>query len=95
MKLMENDEPRPVPPPVVLGKKYRDRVSGFTGMATARTEHLFGCLRILLEGAGEGGKPEEFWFDELRLDGVDDQPVETSGKPGGPRPAPPRTGLRP
>ena len=55
---------------VKLGKRYRDPITGFEGMATARTEWLYGCSRIGLQGPTnkEGLVPEAQWFDELQLE---------------------------
>ena len=54
---------------IVLGKKYKDSISGYVGIATARTVYLYGCIRILLESKKlkEDGTPQEVWFDEQRL----------------------------
>lgn len=69
---------------VKLGKKYRDSISGFEGIATARYTFLHGCERILLEGGiGEDGKVRDLVVDEQRLT---DTPKATSG---GPMPGPP------
>jgi hypothetical protein len=81
-------------PPVHLGEEYVDSITGFQGTATARTEYLYGCVRVVLEGVGKDGTPEEWVFDEQRLitpAGVSPTLTATSG---GSRPAPPRTGLR-
>ena len=54
---------------IELGKKYKDSITGFEGIATARTEYMFGCVRILLEGKKlkPDGTSNELWFDEQRL----------------------------
>lgn len=59
-----------------LGTKVTDRISGFTGTATARTEYLYGCVRVLVEPVGlHDGKPVEGqWFDEQRLSTASDAP---------------------
>ena len=54
---------------VKLGKKYTDKISGFEGIATARTEYMTGCARVCLE-AMLGNDIKEFWFDETRLKDV-------------------------
>ncbi len=54
---------------VELGKKYKDKITGCSGVATARTVYMTGCVRILLE-TGKKDKEEnflEYWFDESRL----------------------------
>ena len=52
-----------------LGFVYEDLITGFKGTATARTEYLYGCVRVCLEPGGLiDGKPRaEAWFDEQRL----------------------------
>lgn len=54
---------------IELGSKVKDKVTGFEGIATARTEWLTGCVRISVQPiVRKGGslKAEE-WFDESRL----------------------------
>lgn len=70
--------------PVKLGEKYHDEISGFEGVAVARYEFLYGCVRIALEGPEKDGKPTELVFDEQRLVGV----KAASAKRGGPRNTP-------
>lgn len=55
---------------VELGKTYKDRISGFTGVAVARTDYLFGCVRILLTPTKlkkDGDFLPDGWFDEPQL----------------------------
>jgi hypothetical protein len=80
---------------VKLGKRYRDTITGFLGTATSRTEYLYGCVRVVLEGHGKEGTPEEWAFDEQRLVTEEEgrRPIPTATS-GGSRPTPPRTGLR-
>ncbi len=66
---------------VQLGETYKDSISGFEGVAVARVVHLYGCVRVCLEGPDTEGKNATEYFDEQRL--VDDSPAETGG-PGGP-----------
>lgn len=70
---------------VKLGDKVTDAVTGFTGIATARTEFLHGCVRICVEAAGlhDGKAIEPQWFDEQRLT------AQSEAKTGGPGPSPP------
>lgn len=58
---------------IELGKKYRDRVTGFEGIATARHEYLNGCLRITLTATTlkEGAPLEPQTFDIEQVDFVD------------------------
>jgi hypothetical protein len=53
---------------IELGVKYRDRLTGYEGWAVARTEYLAGNVTICLERADSGGKPEEVWISEQRLE---------------------------
>ena len=50
---------------VKLGEKYRDSITGFEGIATARVTYLYGCVRVALEGTTKPG--ESVYFDEQRL----------------------------
>lgn len=71
---------------VVLGQKYRDRITGFTGVATSRHEYLNGCVRIALTSAElhEGKPVDAVTFDIEDLVFVDEG-VTTNKKPtGGP-----------
>ncbi len=69
---------------IKLGKKYKDSVTGFEGVATAQTIFQFGCIRFCLESADlKDGKPVECWFDEQRLVSPSKSRAETGG-PGGP-----------
>ena len=74
---------------VELGERYVDPITGFEGVATARHEYLYGCVRVTLEGKTAGSELGEFVVDEQRLT---ETPRATSG---GARPVPSRTGLRP
>jgi len=58
-----------------LGSIVRDSLTGFTGMATARTEWLYGCARVCVEPEElKDGKPiEASWFDEQRIEIVEER----------------------
>lgn len=66
---------------ITLGTKVKDRITGFEGIATSRTEFLYGCVRVYVEPESlHDGKPiEGQYFDEQRLE---DQPTATTGGPG-------------
>lgn len=55
---------------IELGKRYRDMLSGFEGVATGRAVYLHGCPKVLLEGVDSHGKPDELWFAEERIEFV-------------------------
>lgn len=51
-----------------LGKTYKDRVSGFTGVATGYVEYITGCHQLLLvPEAGDDGTLKSNWFDVDRV----------------------------
>lgn len=47
------DRKAPTPPPISvrvgLGDRVKDRISGIKGIAIARTEWLYGCVRITIQ----------------------------------------------
>lgn len=61
----------------VLGNKYRDKVSGFTGTCTAKTEYLFTTCTsgITPEGLKDGQPIPTQWFEDGRL-----EPIESEKK---------------
>ena len=69
-----------------LGTEVKDPITGYVGIATCRTEYLYGCARIGVQGkAREDGKipPNLHYFDELQL-----VKMEPDRNKGGPRPDP-------
>lgn len=54
---------------IKLGDECRDEVTGFKGIAVARTEWLNGCARVVIQPpVGKDGKcPEAMTFDEPQL----------------------------
>ena len=66
---------------VRLGNRAKDSITGFEGIVTARSEYLYGCVRVLIEPrslTGEGKPIEGAWFDEQRIS------LESEAKIGGP-----------
>ena len=55
---------------IKLGDKVCDKVTGFTGIATARIEYLHGCIQIEVMPPvdKDGKKPDAVWIDQPRLD---------------------------
>lgn len=69
---------------VKLNSKVKDTITGFSGIATARSIYATGCIQILVTSKKlKDGEPNEIWIDESRLD-------VTSTPPGGPQNTPPR-----
>lgn len=58
-----------------LGKRARDKFTGFEGRITAHVEYLSGGHRYGIEVLKKDGSLEEQWFDENRIkiigEGVD------------------------
>lgn len=56
-------------PPITLGRTCVDSISGYTGIATARTEQLHGGARVEVtaELRHQNEKPYSKWFEENRL----------------------------
>lgn len=75
---------------VSLGDEVRDVISGFQGIAVARTDWIHGCIRINVQPAvdSEGKLPESVSFDEPQLEVITAAQVGENKKaikdPGGP-----------
>lgn len=71
-----------------LGCRVRDRVTGLTGIATSRSQHLTGCDTYWIDpGVDKDGKLDDrrgAWFDVQRL-----EILETCAQTGLMRMAPP------
>lgn len=54
---------------IQLGCTYRDKITGFEGVATGYVEYLSGCNQALLAPrVGSDGSPRDScWFDVQRL----------------------------
>jgi hypothetical protein len=85
-----------------LGDKARDRITGYTGIVTAKTVWLNGCVRLSLQRIelDKDGKPYDTQtFDIEQLELLDAAAVPSSNRnkvaapaaiTGGPRPEIPR-----
>ena len=79
---------------IKLGQEVRDIVTGFTGIATVRADHLFGCIRIGVKPQGfdkDGRIQDHEFFDEAALEVVGEgifpslpEPVKPKKTTGGP-----------
>lgn len=59
---------------IELGSKVRDLVTGVTGVASARTEWLYGCARIAVDATelkADNKLFETMWLDEQRVEEVE------------------------
>ena len=74
-----------------LGDKVRDTVTGFTGIAVARTTWLHGCDRITIERDAldnKGMVQDSCVFDDPRVELIEHKPVPMARpqlKTGGPQ----------
>ena len=78
---------------IQLGHTYRDKITGFTGIATGYVQYLTGCNQALLapKCTPEGGLVDSHWFDQQRLQEVANCAVITLDNgpaPGFDKPAP-------
>jgi hypothetical protein len=57
---------------ITLGQKVKDKISGFTGIATARIEYLNGCVQYCVSPKTDkdGKRPDAEWFDDAILEVV-------------------------
>lgn len=58
---------------IILGKTYREVITGFKGVATARVTYLTGCDQVALHpGLDKDGKIlDAVYFDHIRLELID------------------------
>ena len=68
-----------------VGDKVKDPISGIKGVITARTEYLYGCIRVCLEHVKDGAISET-WFDEPRLESTPATPKKALQGGGGANP---------
>ena len=61
---------------IKLGQKVRDSITGMEGTAVARTEFLYGCVRIAVQTTElKGGTPvDAVYIDEPQLELVKNTP---------------------
>lgn len=76
-----------------LGRKGKDKITGYVGVVTGCVEYISGCNQLLLVPAvGKDGKvPDAQWFDEQRID-LSGKPIvlDNSKTPGPDKEAPKR-----
>lgn len=70
-----------------LGKKGKDKITGFSGIITARCDYLYGCVQYGVTPPldKDGKKQSTEWFDEGRIEitgkGIDSDSVQAD-EPG-------------
>jgi hypothetical protein len=78
---------------IMLGQTVRDTLTGYEGIAVARTEWLHGCVRITIQAPGvtdEGKIKPTCTCDEPQCEVVKKTKVKTDKKKHGPKPDPVR-----
>lgn len=73
-------------PEIVLGQVVQDKITGFCGVAVARTLWLNGCDRVTIQPqrCKEDGSPiESQTFDAEQIAVIGEKPVAPPHKPGG------------
>ena len=80
---------------IELGSTYRDKITGFTGVATGYVKYLSGCNQALLAPrcGDDGALRDPQWFDIQRLEidaSVDVITLYNGATPGCDRAAPKR-----
>lgn len=76
-----------------LGLELKDTITGFQGVAMARTEYLTGCNHYGLQSRDQrkDGQPIDWvYFNESRLTVVDQVADKSDGAPSGPCSNPPQ-----
>jgi hypothetical protein len=68
-----------------LGQRVKDRVTGFTGIATNRLEYLNGCIQYCVKPQHKEGEkiPDGEYIDQQQLELVDEGITVKSKKTGG------------
>jgi hypothetical protein len=59
---------------IILGRTVKDRLTGFSGVATGRSEYIYRSPQVLVDPCDfKDGKPlDGIWLDESRLVELDD-----------------------
>lgn len=75
-----------------LGDKVKEKITGFEGIVTAKTEWINGCVRLSVQSPKlKDGKPLEVqWFDEGDLELKSKKKAEKKRHTGGDRNVPTR-----
>jgi len=83
---------------ISLGSKVKDSMTGFSGIATGRTDWMYGCSRILIQPiklSKDGKTIESEWFDEQRVELIAERKPKVSAqskaRTGGPQKDPQRS----
>ena len=78
-------------PSIKFGREYRDKISGFVGICTGKSQFISGCDQVLLipKVGADGSYKDGQWFDDDRLIDVEsERAVERTSSRGGPQHTP-------
>ena len=79
---------------IELGRKVKDKITGFTGTVTGLCQYISGCNQALVAPAvgKDGVAKDSAWFDEQRLEyvGTEKVTLDNGKTPGFDRAAPKR-----
>ena len=72
----------------MLGKKVRDKITGFEGIVVGQVAYIYGCKQYAVSAKSVDNKIEDAkWFDEGRIEvigeGIEPKTVQAE-LPGGP-----------
>ena len=67
-----------------IGKKAKDKITGFEGTVIGRSEYITGCDQFLVtpKVKADGEKKNGCWFDEQRLEIIKGKKVELDNSKG-------------
>ena len=68
---------------IKLGSKVKDKVTGFTGIATQRIEYLQGCYRIGIQSQKlnkDGEVTEAYYVDEPQIEVIKEDAITSGDK---------------
>ena len=75
-----------------IGRRVKDRITGFEGVVTGYCEYITGCNQALIAPPtkDDGEFVESRWFDEQRLVQLGDEVItlDNGSHPGPDKPAP-------
>jgi hypothetical protein len=74
-----------------LGRKYKDKITGFEGVATGTVQYISGFNQVLLAPAStDGTLKDSHWIDEQRLELLEGEAIrlDNGDNPGCDRAAP-------
>lgn len=79
---------------IEFGKKYKDKITGFEGVATGKAEYISGCNQALLAPTvgSDGALKDSQWLDVQRLEELPGKTIalDNGDAPGCDRAAPTR-----